>query len=190
MKLNQLVTEIKAGYTFRGKIQTVQDANIAIIQLKDIDYEFQQIDLPYVFLPRPNFNPNHFLQKGDILFIAKGARNMAVIYNNEGESIASSVFFIIKTDKNKLLPEYLAWYINSKKSQAYFERVKSGSSTLNINKQALEELEINTPSMEMQNKIANYCNLCRKEYILMSNILIKKKALNEQKMLNLLTSKK
>ena len=186
MKLKQLVTEIKAGYTFRGKIQTVQDANIAIIQLKDIDYEFNQISSPSVFLPISDYNPNHFLQKGDILFIAKGARNVAVIYNNEGYSIASSVFFIIKTDKNKILPEYLSWYINSKKSQAYFERVKSGSSTLNINKQALEELEINIPSIEIQNRIANYCKLCGKEYILMTDILSKKKILNEQLMLNLI----
>ena len=186
MKLKKLITEIKAGYTFRGKIQTVQDADVAIIQLKDIDYEFQQINLPSVFLPISDFNPNHFLQKGDVLFIAKGTRNMAVIYNNEGNSIASSVFFILKTDKNKILPEYLTWFINNKKTQAFFNRMKSGTSTLNITKDVLGDLEIEIPSMEIQNRIANYCNLCRKEYIIMDKLIEKKKALNEQLMLNLI----
>jgi len=186
MPLLKEIADIKVGYTFRGKIQNEVNANTAIIQLKDINYDFNIINTPSTFADSNKFKTHHFLQDADVLFIAKGLRHTAVIYNYEGSAIASSVFFIIRVKSNIVLPEYLTWFINNKETQTFFNRMKSGTSTLNITKDVLENIKIEIPSMEIQKRIANYCSLCRKEYIIMDKLIEKKKALNEQLMLNLI----
>jgi restriction endonuclease S subunit len=186
IKLKNIISEIKAGYSFRGKIVSVKGSDTAIIQLKDFDYDFQQINPPSVFLPKKTFKEVHFLKRGDVLFIAKGVRNNAVTYKTENLAVASSIFFIIKADDNKVLPEYLSWYINSKKAQAYLNSIKSGTSTVNINKDALLNMEVDLPDLEIQYKIGDFYNLCRKEYELINRLMEKKNALNEQRILNLI----
>ena len=186
MPLLRQIADIKVGYTFRGKIQNEENTNTAIIQLKDINYDFNTINPPLTFADSNKFKAHHFLQDADILFIAKGLRHIAVIYNYGGSAIASSVFFIIRVNTDIILPEYLTWYINNKKTQSLINRMKSGTSTLNITKDVLGNLEIKIPSMEIQHTITNYCNLCQKEYIIMDKLISKKKALNEQLMLNLI----
>ncbi len=186
MPLLREIADIKVGYTFRGKIQNEVNANTAIIQLKDINYDFNTINTPSTFIDSNKFKTHHFLQDGDILFIAKGLRQVAVTYIDKGSAIASSVFFIIRVKSNTVLPEYLTWFLNNRKTQTFFNRMKSGTSTLNITKDVLGKIKIEIPSMEIQNRIANYCNLCQKEYIIMDKLIEKKKAINEQLMLNLI----
>jgi len=184
MTLLKDLVNIKAGYTFRGKIQNESNTDTAIIQLKDIDYNHNLINTPNFFKNSKEFKANHFLKQNDILFIAKGFRQVAVIYLSKEKAIASSVFFVITVKSNKLLPEYLMWFLNNKETQAVFEKMKSGTSTQNIKKEILEDLIIKLPSKQKQNIIVKYNNLCRKEYILTEEIINKKKALNEQLMLN------
>jgi len=184
MTLLKDLVNIKAGYTFRGKIQNELNADTAIIKLKDIDYNHNLINTPSIFKNSKKFKSNHFLKQNDILFIAKGFRQVAVIYSSKEKAIASSVFFIITVKNKKLLPEYLMWFLNNKETQAIFEKMKSGTSTQNIKKEILEDLIIKLPSKQKQNIIVKYNNLCRKEYIITEEIINKKKALNEQLMLN------
>ena len=183
MTLKQLVN-IKVGYTFRGKIQNEPNADTAIIQLKDVDYNYNLINPPSVFKNSKEFKTNHFLKQKDILFIAKGFRQVAVIYNDKEKAIASSVFFIITVVSEKLLPEYLVWFLNNKQTQTIFKKMKSGTSTQNIKKEILENLKLELPSIEMQKIIAKYDELCKREYMLMDKLMDKKKVFNEQLMLN------
>jgi len=186
MTLLKELVDIRVGYTFRGKIQNEINMDAAIIQLKDIDYNYNRIKTPSIFKDSKKFKSNFFLKENDILFIAKGFRQVAVIYSNKEKAIATSVFFIITVRNKKLLPEYLMWFLNNKETQAIFERMKSGTSTQNIKKEVLESLKIKLPSKQEQNFIVKYNNLCRKEYIITEKIINKKKALNEQLMLNLI----
>jgi len=178
------IVDIKVGYTFRGKIHNENGADAAIIQLKDINYSLNTINHLSTFIDGKKFKSHHFLEAGDILFVAKGYRNIAVLYNSNKKAIASSVFFIMTIRNRKLLPEYLMWFLNNKKTQAFFEKMKSGTSTQNIKKEILENLKIKLPSVSKQNLIAKYNELCKREYIITKKIINKKKALNEQLMLN------
>ncbi len=180
------IVDIKVGYTFRGKIHNEDGADTVIIQLRDINYNLNTINRPSTFINSKKFKSNHFIESGDILFVAKGYRRSAVLYDSNAKAIATSVFFIIKVNHDIILPEYLVWFLNNRESQEFFDKMKTGTTTLNIKKEVLQNMEIEVPSMETQNKIVRYNQLSQREFIIMDKIKKKKKALNEQLMLNLI----
>lgn len=122
----------------------------------------------------------HLLAPGDVLFAAKGTNNFALEYNPAiGRAIASSTFLILKTMKNNkqvLLPGYLAWYLNHPNSQAYLKAFAKGSSIPSISKKTLEEMEIQLPSLDIQQQILNVQRLRNKEKVIAQKL----EALREQ----------
>src|SRR5690554_588465 len=76
-------------------------------------------------VPELQENPKfikHYLQQGDILLAAKGGNYFAVVYNKEVfPAVASSTFIILrKINLLKILPGFLAWFLNHPKTQLYF----------------------------------------------------------------------
>jgi hypothetical protein len=54
------------------------------------------------------------LKDGDVLFAAKGTKNFAAVFENHNEpSVASTSFFVIRPTDKKVLPQYLAWFLNN-----------------------------------------------------------------------------
>lgn len=102
-------------------------------------------------------NNKHLLTQGDVLFAAKGSNNFAVEYSPAtGPAIASSTFLIIKpmnTNKQGMVPGYMAWYLNHPNTQKLLKSKAIGSSMPSISKKVLEELEIPVPSLERQQQI-------------------------------------
>ncbi|WP_299819459.1 restriction endonuclease subunit S [uncultured Pontibacter sp.] len=125
-------------------------------------------------------NDKHLLQEGDVLFVAKGAGNSAVVYSSAfGPAIASSTFLILKpmkTNNGVLLPDYLAWYLNHSTTQAYLKSQAKGSSMLSISKKTLEELEVPVPSLQRQQQVLNIQRLRDREKLLTQRL----EALREQ----------
>ncbi len=96
-----------------------------------------------------------FLKKGDILFQAKGNKFEAILINKDYENLISNqIYFNIRVSQ-EILPEYLVWYLNSEDAKLYYEKNTSGSTVKSINKKALEQLEIEVPTLEKQTEIVN-----------------------------------
>ncbi|MCK4638689.1 MAG: restriction endonuclease subunit S [Bacteroidales bacterium] len=179
---------ISSGYSFRTKIQNNPNGNTYVIQMRDISNDRTGIiDKPHK-VDSEKINKKHILQKGDILFTAKGANNFAVYYNEQYKpAIAASAFFVLRSNVDFILPSYLCWYINSPKAQAFIESNRAGSYIPNVNKAVLDNLDIIVPPLETQNTIAELYKLSKKEEAILDKIKDKCTVLINSILSNLIT---
>ena len=107
------------------------------------------------------------LEPGDVLFASKGTKNFAAIYEHKNiPAVASTSFFVIRIKddfKEKVLPEYLRWFMNQPLSQKFLQGKAIGTSIASISKSVLSELEILLPTIEKQKAILEINELHTKE---------------------------
>ena len=149
---------LSSGYSFRGKIKHIHNGGVRVIQLKD-------------------FEDN-----------SKGTNNFALVFKEIDNipTIASSAIFVIKVDRNKANPDFVAWYINQSKVQNYFKTNEAGTYSTSINKTTLEETPIVLPELEVQNNIAKIANLHNQELALSNKLIELKNKLTTTQLLNIL----
>lgn len=159
------------------------DGDIIYLQAKHF-YEtglLKSVDVLTMDLKRTDKLEKHILKNKDILFAAKGEKNFAFIYDNTiGLATASSTFFVIKIDRNnqnKILPEYLHWYLNHPKTIKYLKIQAKGSALQSVSKSSLENLMVPIPVMKEQQKILIINELAKKENFLLKEIMDKKEKL-------------
>jgi restriction endonuclease S subunit len=107
----------------------------------------------------------HLLRDDDLLFVAKGFNNYAVVYKSSiGKAVASSSFIVIRMkDENYLLAEYLAWYLTNSKQVKVLHNAKKTTTIPSISIDQLSKLEISIPPISMQKSITNIQKLRDKE---------------------------
>ena len=164
------ISQISTGQTFRGRVKNDVDGNIMVIQMKDINNTFTSISKSPHFVKQDEVSEKQLLQKGDLLFLAKGNNNFTVVFNSDQKAVAVSLFFVIRPDMSKIIPEYLAWYLNQNKAQAFFEQRKTTGLVGNIKKAALEDIIIEVPPIQIQEKIAYINKLASIEQELLSQL--------------------
>ena len=86
-------------------------------------------------------------------------------------------------DKFSVLPEYLAWYMNSPTIQKALAMQSRGTSIMSISKSVLGELEIPIPSLEKQKQYIELSKLQRQEQELYKVIAEKRKLILDYKMI-------
>lgn len=117
----------------------------------------------------------NLLQNEDILFAAKGFRFFATLYKEEpSKAVASSIFFILRTDKSRIIPAYLVSVLNLPKNLLHFQQSGAGSSIPSIRKNELADFTFNLISLEEQQKVVALQELYLKD-IELTNALIKEK---------------
>ena len=162
-------------------IRPEQEGEITCLQVKDFNDEGIFISKLHPDLPKDSKTERHLLQKGDIIFAAKGFRNYAALYQPEmGLAIASSNFIVIKPDKNKILPEYLAWYINHPSNMKNLRNEAKGTSIPSLTMYELNKIDIYIPSLKTQNLILEVDALRKKERQLRARITDLKNSYIEQ----------
>ncbi len=189
IKLKDLA-KISSGYSFREKIVNNPEGNVFAIQMRDISDDRTTIcQIPHkVFIDK--LDHKHLLGRGDILFAAKGSNNYAVYYDMEySPAVAASAFFIIRSDKKKIFPEYLYHVINSPIGQTYLHSNLTGTYIPNINKSVLIEMKIPVPPLAIQQKIVKFLSLFQKETELLQKIASKRKLILNEQTNNILTGK-
>jgi len=119
------------------------------------------------------------LKSGDLLFTAKGYKNISVIYESKlGLAVASSTFFIIRVNNNVVTPEYLSWFLNHPRTQKYLKAQAKGASPPSISIGTLEELQIEVPDIAAQQEILRVHSLRKKEASIIQQIeVLKEQAL-------------
>ncbi|MGI6049191.1 MAG: restriction endonuclease subunit S [Petrimonas sp.] len=122
---------------------------------------------------------NHLLQEGDLLFAAKGTSNFCVKYPVEiGNAVASSAFFVIKINSNKVLPDFIAWFLNLPDTLSLLRSLSVGTSIPSITKVMLEELSLNLPDIQTQKKVVEFSKLQKRESELLTEISQNRTLLN------------
>jgi len=187
------ISKIISGPTLRERLSDLPTGNIAVLQMKDVSLnDFTISDSPQK-ISDIGFLSHHYLLKGDILFLRAGANNFAFYYDGKFPvAVASSMFFILRSLRSDVLPEYVAFFLNQYTAQSKLHPVKAGTSVTNVTKAMLEELDIPLPSSEIQKNIV-YAhkqlllekeiseNIIRKKSLLLNNIMsnpVKDKPMN------------
>lgn len=178
MKL-KYIAHIKTGLNYKSKDIAQHSGDYYLIQVKDVI--MNEISKENINRIKNKENISRYiLNNHDILFAAKGNKNVAVRYDNAfGRSVASSTFFIIRVIDDKVLPEYLSWYLNLKTTQEHIKVLSTGTFIPSINKEHLDNFEIPVPSLEIQKKIIAISTLRKKEKNLIKEINFKKDILIE-----------
>lgn len=155
---------------------------LVYLQSKHFDEYGQLHSVLHSDLPAEGISEKHLLKDGDVLFAAKGTKNFAAVFENHNEpSVASTSFFVIRLTDKKVLPQYLAWFLNNHSTQTLLKGHAIGTSIPSITKQVLENLEIAVPNIEIQKVILQITKLRNKEKSLKQKIeLLREKQIQQQ----------
>jgi restriction endonuclease S subunit len=165
------IAKVQIGYQFRGEVEPVEDGRYRYIQSKDIDDLLHIRESSLVRVNASDADERFLVKNGDVLFSSRGRHNYATtVKKSYAETLASNVFYIVRSDSYRIHPEYLAWYINQEPAQNYLRTVTRGTNTLMVPKSELEELEIPEPSLDTQFKIIQFQMLADKERELLAAI--------------------
>ncbi|WP_029151838.1 restriction endonuclease subunit S [Methylovulum miyakonense] len=155
MKLLKQIATIRAGYAFRGKIEEDQNGNVHVIQMKDVDVG-KGIDWTgLVVTDLPGKKQPDWLKNGDLLFVARGNRNFALLFDEVPfDTVLSPHFFHLTVKRGvNILPGFLAWQINQEPIQHYLQKSSHGSMVQAIGRQVLDNMPVAIPSLEKQQAI-------------------------------------
>lgn len=166
MKLKDLV-KIRSGvYTktaFKGDVLYVQATDISNIENQD---EFLGAKVMGV-----DIGNQHTLVDGDVLLIAKGLPNKAVVFKaGEERAVASSSYLVFYHVTDKIMPDYLTWYINTEPVQLEIMQMAIGTSILSVSKASVGELDIPVPSLEKQSKVVEIAKLAKREKVIREDL--------------------
>jgi restriction endonuclease S subunit len=188
MHLLGQVATIRAGFPFRGRIEPNANGRHRVVQIKDVSDDGH---LSFDGLLRTDVDGvrgEHFLSAGDVLFISRGTRRRAAAVEvGPGDVIASGQFFIIGPAQ-KVMPEFLAWYINRRPAQQYLAENAAGSNVQIITRPVLERLPVELPPLETQRRIVDVYKLSLQEQSLMAAIAERRARLVEEALLRKVTN--
>ncbi|MCF8372095.1 MAG: restriction endonuclease subunit S [Bacteroidales bacterium] len=185
---------MKTKLSSLGNIQTgvfakpTSKGEIVYLQAKHFDENGKLISQLFPDLKADSIKDRHLLHPGDILFSAKGTKNFAAVFQSENEAaVASTAFFVIRLHESifdKLIPEYLAWFINHPTSQKILKGKARGSSMASISKVVLGDLEIVIPEIQKQKTILKIAGLKGEEDKLVKQISTLKEKYIQQQLIN------
>lgn len=176
MKLNQ-ISSVKTGLVLARKedktsgsgsfyrqlnLRAVTDKGILLSELTPF-YAKEELPLNYLTMP------------GDV--IVKTSEPYTAVYITEEYSgfVIPSHFVIVRVDRDKALPEYIAWYLNKDRIKKSFAMACQGS-LKQIKPSVISETEIKLPSFERQKQVVEILNLSQRELMLMDELRVKKEA--------------
>lgn len=162
---------IRSGYQFRGRVEPHPEGDVGVIQVKDLreNAPLEPAGLVRVKLDK---SPEPYLvSAGDVLFLSRGHRLFAAaIIEPLRRVVAPGYFFVVRPTDGRILPEYLAWYINQPPAQNRLKPSHAGTHMPIVPKSAFDELEIEVPPLHVQRAIVAIAGLSRKERRLVTEL--------------------
>lgn len=163
---------ISTGYTVRVRLEPEEERGVLAIQLRDVP-DRGQIDPGSLRRFQLSDVPDHFLVgSGDVIFRSRGERNTAcVVGNNVTEPIVAILpLMILRPDRSRALPDYLAWAINQPDAQRQLDTLARGTDLRMIPKSALEDVRLPIPDLGLQQRIVTLNNLAAREQYLLREL--------------------
>lgn len=175
MKLDKLVT-ISSGRTFKNGVPESLEPTHSVIQLRDFDKENEHRPIRWEQLSKTDLSSSKVdnnLQPNDVLIVAKGPVKKAIFLSTVPKDVvANQHFFILKVNEpQKLLPEFLAHYLNSSEVQRWMNDNAGGSYQSAISKTVLAGLPIPHLDIAKQQLICDATNSVRREIYLHQQLI-------------------
>jgi len=150
-----------------------------VIQIRDFDelFSLKKENLQTVRLKGDA--DRYLVNKNDVLFLSRGHRNYAIpIIAQLRNTVAASYFFILRIKTGKVLPDYLAWYINQAPAQEYLHNnARRGTHMPLVPLSAFADLTIEIPDIKSQSMIVSLSALMDKEKALLNELQEKRSQL-------------
>lgn len=164
------------GYSFRSRLEASDSGSVAIIQMKDL-LDDNTVDCHgLVKIDMDDVKEHHLARKGDLIFRSRGlVATSAVLLEDPGKAVVAAPLLRIRVTKpDKVLPEYLNWYISQRDAQIFLTSRAKGTVQKMISKQAIEDLEVALPSLEKQKTIVELASLVAREQTLLLSLADKR----------------
>lgn len=165
------ICRIHSGYTARSKLEPAEQGGLPVLQLRDVTAgaefavpEWQRYDLPAA--------ERFHVVDGDLIFRSRGEPNTATVVRSSDVDpiVVIAPLMILRPDTQKLLPDYLAWFINRPETQRSLSIEAQGTSLRMISVATLEKLQIAVPDLATQKKIVEIDALGRHEARLLQQL--------------------
>lgn len=144
----------------------------------------------YFLLTLKSFNQNAFLESeyfdvfdatealgkeyltmlGDVVIRLSSPYTAVLIDETTSNCVISSNFALVRTDKTKVLPEFLYWYLNTDSVKAEIRKNNGRSMLGTIHTQFYNDLKIQLPSLQQQKIIADLYALSLQESSLLKKL--------------------
>jgi restriction endonuclease S subunit len=176
------IANIRVGYQSRGRIEEDLDGDYAIIRSQNFDGAGNLL-LSEAMRFSPKIDPQKYLvDAGDILVQARGQNHFAYLLENDtNNTVASNSFYVVRLkEHNKVIPTYLAWWLNLAMVQAYFQQVRGVSTIPFISKADLQNTRIRIPPMETQKNVSQLMQLWQREQTLNQQLIEKKEMIVQE----------
>jgi len=187
-KLQNLI-EVQSGYRTRHKVMEDPFGTHRLLQSRDIQDSL--INWQEALCFNPEGDPKRYLiQPQDILFTARGYKNIAYYVPDVPDNLlASSSFYIIRVTSLLIVPGFLGWWLNQAKAQAFFAQFQVRSGFIYMSKKNLNQLQVPLPKLDTQKRIAELQRLRLKEQSLVKEINQRKAQLIKSVCLSALSKK-
>lgn len=168
--------QIRACYPFRGKIEEKPGSGIHVIQMKDVDPELGIDWTGCTETTLPGKKAPEWLETGDILFVAKGLKNYALLVDEAmrgRKAVGATQFFRIRVTNDQLNPAFLVWWLNHGYSQYQLKIWAHGfaTATQNLPKSYLENVVLTIPTPEYQHTVLNLYEKVLEERLVAQNLI-------------------
>ena len=169
------VASLRAGYPFRAGIPHDSEGRIAVVQGRDVSpnplrISFEGEGLTRIDGGRIRNLADPLLRPGDVILMARGPRNYAVVVGDEipGKLLVTGSFHVVRPNEKSVVPEFLAWLLNQEGAQAFMHSNNSGTIIPMISLDVLRALPVPLPPLDLQRQIANLNALIERESALMT----------------------
>ncbi len=173
------VAQLSVGYPFRNTCVPGESGTLACF-LRDVDSDgsLNVGALRRVEDVKPN--GSHLAVAGDIVFRSRGGSFVSALVPVLDEDLLVVAPMIrIRVNRERVLPEYLVWYMNGANGAAFFKEFAKGSAMPLISKTVLEQMPIKLPSLQAQQNIVELVELGRREHEIMAEIVKQKNLILE-----------
>jgi len=156
--LEKLVIEMRTGRTEYGSKRRFTNKGLRYISAKVVTpygLDFKR-DEKFVEPNSPMDKESAHVKPNDVLFVRVGvgcAGRVAVVLDENDVGVADDWIYIIRVDKNKILPHYLAIFLQTKYGKEQLDRIKRGVGTVTIPKSELKKVLVPIPPKDFQEKI-------------------------------------
>jgi restriction endonuclease S subunit len=166
------VARVSTGYPFRRKVEAEEGGDIVLIQIKDVDStEGVSEGGTIVLRSEGGKYEKHLLQGGDLLFQSRGSRHPVAVVEGGVRGIAATGLLVIRPDRQRVMPGYLAWWLNHPQSQEKLTRgVARGTYIPFISKGELDAFLVPLPALTAQARIVEVDRLQRLEQTLATQL--------------------
>lgn len=155
---------VQTGYTARSRLEPAMKGVLAI-QLRDISPAglIDSEHLTRIQLEDPA--DRYLVRPGDVVFRSRGERNTACAIDSRlnEPALAMLPLIILRPKRDLVTPAFLAWAINQAPAQRHFDAAARGTNIRMIPRTGLDNLDINVPDIDTQDRIVALSALAERE---------------------------